>query len=169
MLLIGITFTAVGIYTPRIKETELEKPFENEPCNCNSQRINGLFQPPLSKIDIEHIPDQSAIIEYTGDLPDYFNWKDHEGKDWTTPVRDQGMCGSCSIFGCMSALESVINIQEGNPDLNLRIYIEGGGCSGFQYGFSFDDKQSDGDVRVVTNGVGLLVDPMSMQYLMGAV
>lgn len=58
--------------------------------------------------------------------------------------------------------------EEGNPSLNLRIYIQGGGCSGFQYGFSFDDKETEGDVRVVTDGVGLLIDPMSMQYLMGA-
>ncbi len=58
--------------------------------------------------------------------------------------------------------------EEGNPLLNLRIYIQGGGCSGFQYGFSFDDKVTEGDTRVVTDGVGLLVDPMSMQYLLGA-
>jgi iron-sulfur cluster insertion protein len=58
--------------------------------------------------------------------------------------------------------------EEGNPDLNLRIYIQGGGCSGFQYGFTFDDKVTEGDIRVETDGVGLLIDPMSMQYLMGA-
>ncbi|MCP3670523.1 MAG: iron-sulfur cluster insertion protein ErpA [Gammaproteobacteria bacterium] len=58
--------------------------------------------------------------------------------------------------------------EEGNPALNLRIYIQGGGCSGFQYGFSFDDKITEGDIKVVTDGVGLLVDPMSIQYLLGA-
>jgi iron-sulfur cluster insertion protein len=58
--------------------------------------------------------------------------------------------------------------EEGNPALNLRIYVQGGGCSGFQYGFSFDEKQTEGDVRVETDGVGLLIDPLSMQYLMGA-
>lgn len=58
--------------------------------------------------------------------------------------------------------------EEGNPELMLRVYIQGGGCSGFQYGFSFDENENDGDTRVVTNGVTLLVDPMSMQYLMGA-
>ena len=58
--------------------------------------------------------------------------------------------------------------EEGNPDLMLRVYIQGGGCSGFQYGFSFDENENEGDTRVVTNGVTLLVDPMSMQYLMGA-
>jgi iron-sulfur cluster insertion protein len=58
--------------------------------------------------------------------------------------------------------------EEGNPGLMLRVYIQGGGCSGFQYGFTFDEEVQDGDAQVVTDGVRLLVDPMSMQYLMGA-
>ena len=58
--------------------------------------------------------------------------------------------------------------EEGNPELMLRIYIQGGGCSGFQYGFTFDESEKEGDVRVVTDGVTLLIDPMSLQYLTGA-
>jgi iron-sulfur cluster insertion protein len=58
--------------------------------------------------------------------------------------------------------------EEGNPNLMLRVYIQGGGCSGFQYGFSFDEREGEGDIKVVTGGVTLLVDPMSIQYLMGA-
>jgi iron-sulfur cluster insertion protein len=58
--------------------------------------------------------------------------------------------------------------EEGNPDLMLRVYIQGGGCSGFQYGFTFEENENEGDTQVITNGVTLLVDPMSMQYLMGA-
>jgi len=58
--------------------------------------------------------------------------------------------------------------EEGNPGLMLRVYIQGGGCSGFQYGFTFDESVQDGDTEVVTDGVRLLVDPMSMQYLDGA-
>jgi len=58
--------------------------------------------------------------------------------------------------------------EEGNPELMLRIYIQGGGCSGFQYGFTFDEQVNEGDTEVVTDGVRLLIDPMSMQYLMGA-
>jgi iron-sulfur cluster insertion protein len=57
---------------------------------------------------------------------------------------------------------------EGNPELKLRVYIQGGGCSGFQYGFEFDEAQADEDLAVVTDGVTLLVDPLSLQYLMGA-
>ena len=58
--------------------------------------------------------------------------------------------------------------EEGNPGLMLRIYIQGGGCSGFQYGFTFDESVNDGDTEIVTDGVKLLIDPMSMQYLTGA-
>jgi iron-sulfur cluster insertion protein len=58
--------------------------------------------------------------------------------------------------------------EEGNPELMLRVYIQGGGCSGFQYGFTFDEAVQDGDTEVVTDGVRLLIDPMSMQYLTGA-
>jgi len=58
--------------------------------------------------------------------------------------------------------------EEGNPALMLRVYIQGGGCSGFQYGFTFDESIQDGDTEVVTEGVKLLVDPMSLQYLTGA-
>ena len=58
--------------------------------------------------------------------------------------------------------------EEGNADLKLRVYIQGGGCSGFQYGFEFDEAQAEDDLAVVTNGVTLLVDPLSLQYLMHA-
>ncbi len=58
--------------------------------------------------------------------------------------------------------------EEGNPGLMLRVYIQGGGCSGFQYGFTFDENLQDGDTEVTTDGVKLLIDPMSMQYLDGA-
>lgn len=59
-------------------------------------------------------------------------------------------------------------LEEGNPALKLRVYISGGGCSGFQYGFSFDEEQAVDDIAVDNDGVTLLVDPMSFQYLMGA-
>lgn len=59
--------------------------------------------------------------------------------------------------------------EEGNPELKLRVYIQGGGCSGFQYGFEFDEQQGEDDLAIETDGVTLLVDPLSLQYLMGAV
>lgn len=58
--------------------------------------------------------------------------------------------------------------EEGNAELKLRVYIQGGGCSGFQYGFEFDENRAEDDVAVDTDGVSLLVDPLSLQYLMGA-
>jgi iron-sulfur cluster insertion protein len=59
-------------------------------------------------------------------------------------------------------------LEEGNPELNLRVYISGGGCSGFQYGFSFDEDRAEDDLAVVNEGITLLIDPLSFQYLMGA-
>ena len=58
--------------------------------------------------------------------------------------------------------------QEGNASLKLRVYVQGGGCSGFQYGFTFDEETQEGDTAIENCGVTLLVDPMSVQYLMGA-
>ena len=58
--------------------------------------------------------------------------------------------------------------EENNPNLKLRVYISGGGCSGFQYGFTFDEQSADDDLAVVNDGVTLVVDPLSLQYLMGA-
>ncbi|MFQ5994705.1 MAG: iron-sulfur cluster insertion protein ErpA [Acidiferrobacterales bacterium] len=58
--------------------------------------------------------------------------------------------------------------QEDNPDLKLRIYIEGGGCSGFQYGFTFDDTVNDDDTCVQRHGITVLIDPLSFPYLIGA-
>jgi len=58
--------------------------------------------------------------------------------------------------------------EEGNPELNLRVFVQGGGCSGFQYGFSFDEKLNEDDKTIDNQGVTLVVDPMSYQYLSGA-
>ncbi len=58
--------------------------------------------------------------------------------------------------------------EEGNPGLKLRVFVTGGGCSGFQYGFTFDEVQNEDDAVMEKNGVMLLIDPMSYQYLTGA-
>ncbi len=58
--------------------------------------------------------------------------------------------------------------EEDNEGLKLRVFVSGGGCSGFQYGFTFDEILQDGDTSVENGGITLLVDPMSFQYLMGA-
>src|SRR5450631_3025247 len=58
--------------------------------------------------------------------------------------------------------------EEGNPDLKLRVFVSGGGCSGFQYGFTFDEAVNEDDATMEKNGVMLLIDSMSYQYLIGA-
>ncbi len=58
--------------------------------------------------------------------------------------------------------------EEGNPELKLRVSVQGGGCSGFQYGFTFDEATNDDDMMLEKNGVKLLIDSMSFQYLVGA-
>jgi iron-sulfur cluster insertion protein len=58
--------------------------------------------------------------------------------------------------------------EEGNTELKLRVFVTGGGCSGFQYGFTFDETQAEDDTVVEKSGVTLLIDPMSFQYLAGA-
>jgi iron-sulfur cluster insertion protein len=59
-------------------------------------------------------------------------------------------------------------LEEGNPDLKLRVFVSGGGCSGFQYGFTFDEVVNEDDTALEKDGVTLLIDPMSYQYLVGA-
>lgn len=58
--------------------------------------------------------------------------------------------------------------EEGNPDLKLRVFVTGGGCSGFQYGFSFDEAVAEDDTLVEKDGIAVLVDPLSIQYLGGS-
>jgi hypothetical protein len=84
------------------------------------------------------VEDSNSYESILVDLPDYFNWKNHEGQDWTTPAKQQGNCGSCWDFAALGALESIINIREGisnlNPDLSeqyvLSCLIGAGSCYG---------------------------------------
>ncbi len=73
------------------------------------------------------------------------------------------------IFSDTAASKVKLMIEEeGNPGLKLRIYVSGGGCSGFQYGFTFDENVAEDDTVVNKDGVNLLIDAMSLQYLVGA-
>ena len=69
-----------------------------------------------------------------------------------------------------SAAQKVAGLiqEEGNDNLELRVYISGGGCSGFQYGFTFDEEVNDDDTQIENGGVTVLIDSMSIQYLSGA-
>lgn len=70
-----------------------------------------------------------------------------------------------------AAATKVANLvaEEENPNLKLRVYVTGGGCSGFQYGFTFDEKVNEGDMTIEKQSVTLVVDPMSLQYLVGGI
>lgn len=59
--------------------------------------------------------------------------------------------------------------EEENPSLKLRVYVTGGGCSGFQYGFTFDEAVNPGDMEIEKQGVSMVIDPMSLQYLVGGI
>jgi len=80
------------------------------------------------------------------------------------------MVDSTPLIFTESAARKVKSLieEEGNPGLMLRVFVAGGGCSGFQYGFTFDESVQDGDTEVDNCGVKLLIDPMSFQYLHGA-
>lgn len=69
-----------------------------------------------------------------------------------------------------SAQEKIKDIlaEENNPSIKLRVFVQGGGCSGFSYGFTLDEEIAEDDFTLDENGVSVLVDPMSMQYLQGA-
>jgi iron-sulfur cluster insertion protein len=69
-----------------------------------------------------------------------------------------------------SAVNKIADLlaEENNPNLKLRTFVQGGGCSGFQYGFTFDEEQNEDDFIIERTGVRVLVDAMSYQYLVGA-
>ena len=68
---------------------------------------------------------------------------------------------------CVKKVQELIT-EEGNPDLKLRVFVQGGGCSGFQYGFTFDELKNDDDFDLDIQGIKFVVDSMSAQYLQGA-
>jgi len=86
-----------------------------------------------------------------------------------TNMNDMSAFGQPLVFTNAAATKVGELIQEeSNPNLKLRVFIQGGGCSGFQYGFTFDENEDEGDTRIENCGVTLLVDPMSIQYLQGS-
>lgn len=117
---------------------------EKSDCGCCAAKLDNtcnlrIFPPPvmteISQLSAREVDTSSIPLI---DTPEYFNWMDHEGQDWTTPVKEQKECGCCWIFGAFGALESVINIREGIPDLDpdlseqyvLSCLPRAGNCSG---------------------------------------
>lgn len=85
-----------------------------------------------------------------------------------TPMADNAMPVPVIFTDAAAIKVGELIAEEQNPALKLRVFISGGGCSGFQYGFTFDEKIEEGDAQVINQGVTLVIDPMSAQYLMGA-
>lgn len=86
-----------------------------------------------------------------------------------TPVTDDQQNDAALMFTDAAAFKVKELIEdENNEALKLRVFVSGGGCSGFQYGFTFDENVEDGDTQIQKQGVTLLIDPMSVLYLMGA-
>lgn len=79
------------------------------------------------------------------------------------------MSESAIVFteSCCNKVKDLIT-EENNPELKLRVFVNGGGCSGFQYGFTFDEIANDDDFTLEKEGLTFLIDPMSYQYLVGA-
>lgn len=86
-----------------------------------------------------------------------------------TPIQPKTAATPTVAFSDAAAVRvKLLTEENNNPDLKLRVFVSGGGCSGFQYGFEFDQNINEGDTVVENNGATMLVDAMSMQYLNGA-
>jgi len=85
-----------------------------------------------------------------------------------TPMTPKAVEATVGFSDAAAAKVKKLVEEEGNPKLKLRVLVSGGGCSGFQYGFEFDENVADDDFQVEKDGVIMLVDPMSLQYLAGA-
>ena len=85
-----------------------------------------------------------------------------------SPMRPGSVEQNAEITDAAAAKVKVLIKEEGNPNLKLRVTVSGGGCSGFQYGFEFDENVADDDIQIEKDGVTMLIDSMSMQYLAGS-
>jgi len=85
-----------------------------------------------------------------------------------SPMRTSVVDKTAEITDAAAAKVKKLIEEEGNPNLKLRVIVSGGGCSGFQYGFEFDENVADDDIQVEKDGITMLIDGMSMQYLAGS-
>jgi C1A family cysteine protease len=136
---------------------------ENNDCGCAYHPYaQGFFHSPVM-IEIPDVSDVGVKASSIAlmDTPEYFNWMDYEGKDWTTPARDQRNCGSCWDFAAIGVLESVINIREGlanlDPDLSEQYVLscipKAGNCLGGDAANTFKYILSNSSSGNYCNGI----------------
>ena len=85
-----------------------------------------------------------------------------------SPMRPSSVEQKAEITDAAAAKVKKLIEEEGNPNLKLRVVVSGGGCSGFQYGFEFNENMADDDIQIEKDGITMLIDGMSMQYLAGS-
>jgi hypothetical protein len=163
MLLIGTALTSVGMNTNTINEKEVVITDNDKGCDDCDIRSYGIFNPPVMSTPIEPVSEDLISYETTSiDLPDYFNWRDHEGQDWTTSAKNQNVPRSCFspwLFAALGALETVINIREGmadlDPDLSEQYVLSclplagscNGGASSFVYKWIMSNSSNGNNVN----------------------
>jgi C1A family cysteine protease len=162
---LGVLIVLIMIvgFLPTINSIKTNQDFSKDIYEKESQITYDPFifdYPVMDKIT--SFPDEILGEPYPiiDNLPDQFSWKDHEGKDWTTPAKNQGQCGSCWAFAALGVLESMVEIREGNADLNpdfseqyvLSCLSEAGSCRGGRAWVALELIQDDSPVGNNANG-----------------
>jgi len=109
-----IVILTIGSYSALGSNQQLKNNIKNDfENNKNNYALGLIYEDP------ENIAAKYDTIEILGNAPTQWDWRDVNGEDWTTPIRDQGRCGSCYAFGALAAMETIYNINKNNPDIDI--------------------------------------------------